>query len=120
METLMSAYLAGAARQLQPHGVAADDALLLHAADAAARGRAGERDLLCNVLDRHTGVLGEKGEDLLSSLSKKFTSLMSIVWNVKNLALIKPEACGKDTKQKEKAFQGECFNYIKLKWKSKE
>ena len=47
-------------RAVQGDGVAADDAVRLQFVDAAGHGRAGQRDLLGDLLDRHAAFLASR------------------------------------------------------------
>ena len=53
----------GTAGVVQAHGIAADDALLLHAVDTAGHRRTGQVDLFGDFLDRHAGVAHHKLDD---------------------------------------------------------
>ena len=59
-QRLDSVILAGV---VQAHGIAADDALLLHAVDTAGHRRTGQVDLFGDFLDRHAGVAHHKLDD---------------------------------------------------------
>lgn len=51
-------------RAVQQHGIAIDDAVGLHLVDAAGHGGTGQRNLLCDLLDWHAGVLHQQTKDL--------------------------------------------------------
>ena len=50
-------------RAVECDGIAADDAISLQLVDAAGNGRAGQSYLLRDLLDRHTGVFGQQGQN---------------------------------------------------------